>query len=109
MDKQRLFRLIESDYQLLKQYENGECHGANGRRMKPSVTAFVSVVERFYSYVDTLSEVGFSPRELDYIGGCRSAVNRESQNNNIHTVMRVLMYDVEDVMTIVKSKLCDSE
>ena len=104
MDKYRLLNLIENDYNLLKKYEHGDCHGANGRQLTPSIIGFVAVVRRFYTNVDLLSqERVFSPSELSRIDGCISAVDRESQNKDIEVVMRVLMYDVEDVMRIVKT------
>ncbi len=104
MDKYRLLNLIENDYNLLKKYEHGDCHGANGRQLTPSIIGFVAVVRRFYTNVDLLSqERVFSPSELSRIDGCISAVDRESQNKDIKVVMRVLMYDVEDVMRIVKT------
>lgn len=104
MDKYRLLNLIENDYNLLKKYEHGDCHGANGRQLTPSIIGFVAVVRRFYTNVDLLGqERVFSPSELSRIDGCISAVDRESQNKDIEVVMRVLMYDVEDVMRIVKT------
>lgn len=104
MHKQRLLQLIEDDYNILKKYERGDCYGANGRQLQPSITGFVAVVRRFYTYVDSLSQESvFSPSELLRIGGCISAVDRESQNKDVEVVMRVLMYDVEDVMRIVKT------
>lgn len=104
MDKYRLLNLIENDYNLLKKYEHGDCHGANGRQLTPSIIGFVAVVRRFYTNVDLLGqERVFSPSELSRIDGCISAVDRESQNKDIEDVMRVLMYDVEDVMRIVKT------
>ena len=104
MDKYRLLNLIENDYNLLKKYEHGDCHGANGRQLTPSIIGFVTVVRRFYTNVDLLGqERVFSPSELSRIDGCISAVDRESQNKDIEVVMRVLMYDVEDVMRIVKT------
>ena len=104
MDKYRLLNLIENDYNLLKKYEHGDCHGANGRQLTPSIIGFVAVVRRFYTNVDLLGqERVFSPSELSRIDGCISAVDRESQNKDIKVVMRVLMYDVEDVMRIVKT------
>ena len=110
MDKSRLMHLIENDYNLLKKYEHGDCYGANGRQLQPSITSFVAVARRFYTNVDLLGqERVFSPSELFRIGGCISAVDRESQNKDVEVVMRVLMYDVEDVMRIVKSKQYDNE
>lgn len=110
MDKLRLLHLIENDYNLLKKYEHGDCHGANGRQLQPSIISFVSVVRRFYTNVDLLGQKGiFSPSELLRIGGCISAVERESQNKDVEVVMRVLMYDVEDVMRIIKSKQYNNE
>lgn len=105
MYKQRLLQLIEDDYNILKKYERGDCYGANGRQLHPSITSFVAVVRRFYTNIDLLGqERVFSPNELLRIGGCISAVDRESQNKDVENVIRVLMYDVEDVMRIVKSK-----
>lgn len=105
MDKPRLLHLIENDYNLLKKYEHGDCYGAKGRQLQPSIISFVSVVRRFYTNVDLLGqEKVFSPSELLRIDGCISAVDRESQHKDVEVVIRVLMYDVEDVMRIVKSK-----
>lgn len=110
MDKLKLLHLIENDYYLLKKYEHGDCYGANGRQLQPSIICFVSVVRRFYTNVDLLGQEGvFSPSELLRISGCFSAIDRESQNKDIEVVMRVLMYDVDDVMRIVKSKQYDNE
>lgn len=104
MDKIRLLHLIEDDYNLLKKYERGDCYGANGRQLQPSIVVFVAVVRRFYANVDLLShERVFSPSELSRINGCISAVDRESQNKDIEDITRVLMYDVEDVMRIIKT------
>jgi len=104
MDTMRLLHLIDDDYSLLKKYERGDCYGANGRQLQPSITGFVAVVRRFYTNVDLLGQESvFSPSELLRIGGCISAVDRESQNKNVEDAIRVLMYDVEDVMKIVKS------
>ena len=78
MDKIRLLHLIEDDYNLLKKYERGDCYGANGRQLQPSIVVFVAVVRRFYANVDLLShERVFSPSELSRINGCISAVDRE--------------------------------
>ena len=106
MDNLRVLRSIEQDYNILKKYECGDSFGANRKQLQPSITSFVSVVRRFYANVDLLSEDGvFSVGELSRIGDCIRAVDRESQNKDIDVVVRVLMYDVEDVMRIVKSKL----
>lgn len=110
MDKLRLINLIENDYNLLEKYEHRDCHGANGRQLQPSISSFVAVVRRFYTNVDLLGQESvFSPSELLRIGGCISAVDRESQNKNVEDVIRVIMYDVDDVMRIVKSKLYNNE
>ena len=109
MNKQRMLQLIEKEYALLKKYERGDCYGANHQQLQPNIHGFIAVINRFYIYIEELSKDSFSVEELARIDDCKRAIDRESQNNSIEDVIRVLMYDVEDVMRIVKTKQYDNE
>ena len=104
MDKNKLLHLIEDDYALLKRYERGDCHGANRKQLQPSIASFVAVVNRFYTSVTELYAEVFTLDEQSMIEDCIRAVDRNSQNKDIGVVIRVLMYNVETVMKMVKSK-----
>lgn len=108
MEKQRLYRFITTDYQLLKQYENGDCYGADHKQIQPSVQMITNIVSRFYSYINMLPEEEFTLEELARIDDARRAVDRNSQNPDSKEVIRVLMYDIEDIMRIINLKQSDS-
>lgn len=104
-DEHTLFELIEKEYNTLKCFEQGGVKGANQRQLQSNPHMFLSVVKRLYSHVDELPNDLFSFKELTSIEDNKRALHRESQIHDVEEMIRVVMYDVNEVMKIIYSKI----
>ena len=103
-DIKKLYAFIENEYNLLKDFERGDCYGDSHRHLPLNPQQFITVVNRFYDYVSELGEHFFSFEELARIGDNRRAICRDSQDRDIENMIKIIMYGVNDVMRILNSK-----
>lgn len=103
-DVKKIYSSIKKEYNLLKNFECGDCYGDSHSHLPLNPHMFLAIVNRFYGYVSELEVNYFSFEELERIGDNKRAINRDSQNRDIENMIKTIMYGINDVMNIINSK-----